>query len=83
MKVGDLVRHPGGGGEPPAIGIVVEEVSRAPRRCIVLELSGQYAGVYAEADINCIQTPQFPTTLWFVISESPLTDHDRRDTLQG
>jgi hypothetical protein len=82
VKVGDLVRHPGGGGEPPAIGIVVEEVSHDPRRCIVLELSGQYAGVYAEADINCIQTSQFPTTLWFVISESPLTDGDRQDTLQ-
>jgi len=82
VKVGDLVRHPGGGGEPPAIGIVVEEVSHDPRRCIVLELSGQYAGVYAEADINCIQTSWYPTTLWFVISESPLTDHDRQDTLQ-
>ena len=81
MKVGDLVRHPGGGGEPPAIGIVVEEVSH--RRCIVLELSGQYAGVYAEADINCIQAPRFPTTLWFVISEMSLTDGDRQDTLQG
>lgn len=77
------MRHNGGGGEPPAIGIVVEEVPRDPRRCIVLELSGQYAGVYAEADINCIQTPQFPTTLWFVISEMSLTDHDRPDTLQG
>ena len=82
MKVGDLVRHPGSGGEPPAIGIVVGEVPHDPRRCIILELSGQYAGVYAEADINCIQTPQFPPTLWFVISEMSLTDHDRPDTLQ-
>ena len=48
MKVGDLVRHPGGGGEPPAIGIVVGKHARAG--CWeVLELCGEYAGVKAAA----------------------------------
>ena len=74
MKVGDLVRHNGGGGEPPAIGIIV---GRHPEYnwWEVLELCGEYVGVTAEAGSE--------TDGWFVISESSLTDDDRRDTLQG
>ena len=67
MKVGDLVRHPGGDGDTPAIGIVVR---KHPQHNYweVLELCGQYVGCKSEADD--------PT-------EMSLTDHDRRDTLQG
>ena len=75
MKVGDLVRHPGGDGEPPAIGIIV---GRDPEydRWEVLELCGEYIGCKSEAgNLN--------GSGWIVISESSLTDHDRRDTLQG
>ena len=76
MKVGDLVRHPGGGGEPPAIGIVVGKHARAG--CWeVLELCGEYAGVKAEA---CPDGEYWQT--WHVISEMSLTDDDRPDTLQ-
>ena len=71
MKVGDLVRHPGGGGELPAIGIIV---GRHPEYnwWEVLELCGEYVGRKSEGAAG-----------WFVISESSLTDHDRQDTLQG
>ena len=75
MKVGDLVRHPGGDGEPPAIGIIV---GKHPEYhwWEVLELCGEYIGGKSEAgNLN--------GSGWIVISESPLTDHDRRDTLQG
>ena len=74
MKVGDLVRHNGGGGEPPAIGIIV---GRHPEYnwWEVLELCGEYVGITAEADSEADG--------WFVISEMSLTDDDRRDTLQG
>ena len=74
MKVGDLVRHPGGDGEPPAIGIIV---GRHPEYnwWEVLELCGEYVGITAEADSE--------GDGWFVISEMSLTDDDRRDTLQG
>ena len=72
MKVGDLVRHNGGGGEPPAIGIIV---GRHPEYnwWEVLELCGEYVGITAEADSE--------GDGWFVISEMSLTDRDRRDTL--
>lgn len=75
MKVGDLVRHNGGGGEPPAIGIVVE---RHPEHNYweVLELCGEYVGCKSE-----VHGPS--GSVWIIISESPLTDRDRRDTLQG
>ena len=75
MKVGDLVRHAGGDGEPPAIGIIV---GRHPeyKWWEVVELCGEYIGCKSEAgNLN--------GSGWIVISESPLTDHDRRDTLQG
>ena len=75
MKVGDLVRHPGGDGEPPAIGIIV---GRHPEYnwWEVLELCGEYIGCKSEAgNLN--------GSGWVVISEMSLTDHDRRDTLQG
>ena len=76
MKVGDLVRHNGGGGEPPAIGIVVR---KHPEHNYweVLELCGKYAGMHSDAysDGEDRQT-------WHVISEMSLTDHDRPDTLQ-
>lgn len=73
MKVGDLVRHPGGDGEPPAIGIIV---GRHPEYnwWEVLELCGEYVGITAEADSE--------GDGWFVISEMSLTDDDRPDTLQ-
>ncbi len=75
MKVGDLVRHPGGGGEPPAIGIVVR---KHPQHNYweVLELCGEYVGCKSEAD-----DPS--GSGWTIISEMSLTDHDRPDTLQG
>ena len=75
MKVGDLVRHAGGDGDTPAIGIVVR---KHPQHNYweVLELCGQYVGCKSEADD--------PTgSGWIIISEISLTDHDRRDTLQG
>ena len=75
MKVGDLVRHPGGGGEPPAIGIIVREHPEYGW-WEVLELCGEYVGVKSEADPGRKHG-------WFVISESSLTDDDRQDTLQG
>ena len=73
MKVGDLVRHNGGGGEPPAIGIII---GKHPEYgwWKVHELCGEYVGVTAEAGSE--------TDGWFVISEMSLTDHDRPDTLQ-
>ena len=73
MKVGDLVRHNGGGGEPPAIGIIV---GRHPEYnwWEVLELCGEYVGITAEAGSE--------GDGWFVISEMSLTDDDRPDTLQ-
>ena len=74
MKVGDLVRHPGGGGEPPAIGIIIGKHPEYGWR-IVHELCGEYVGVTAEAGSE--------TDGWFVISEMSLTDRDRQDTLQG
>jgi hypothetical protein len=75
MKVGDLVRHHGGDGEPPAIGIVVR---KHPEHNYweVLELCGEYVGCKSEA-----YDP--PVYGWTIISEMSLTDHDRRDTLQG
>ncbi len=78
MKVGDLVRHNGGGGEPPAIGIIV---GRHPEYnwWEVLELCGEYVGRKSEAGDHELLDGD---TDWFVISESSLTDHDRRDTLQ-
>lgn len=73
MKVGDLVRHNGGGGESAAIGIII---GRHPEYgwWKVHELCGEYVGVTATAGSQ--------TDGWFIISESPLTDHDRPDTLQ-
>ncbi len=73
MKVGDLVRHNGGDGEPPAIGIIV---GRHPEYnwWEVLELCGEYVGITAEANSE--------GDGWFVISEMSLTDDDRPDTLQ-
>jgi hypothetical protein len=91
MKVGDLVRHPGGDGEPPAIGIIVRRhpeynwwevlelcVRRHPEYnwWEVLELCGRYVGCKSEAG-------SLNGGGWIVISESPLTDDDHRDTLQG
>ena len=77
MKVGDLVRHPGGSGEPPAIGIVIKE-NEERDLYEVLELCGEYAGTRADAS-----THGEPWEAWEVISEMSLTDHDRPDTLQG
>ena len=75
MKIGDLVRHPGGRGENPAIGIIVG--IRPEHGCWeVHELCGEYIGLKTETDGT-------PADGWFVISESPLTDRDRPDTLQG
>ena len=75
MKVSDLVRHNGGDGEPSAIGIIIREY---PEHGYwkVLELCGEYTGCKSEADGTTRDG-------WFVISEISLTDHDRRDTLQG
>ena len=73
MKVGDLVRHHGGGGEPPAIGIIIGKHPEY-RWWKVHELCGEYVDAtdwHSETDG------------WFVISEMSLTDHDRPDTLQG
>lgn len=78
MKVGDLVRHPGGSGEPPAIGIVIKVKNEERDFYEVLELCGEYAGEKADAS-----TYGEPWEVWEVISEMPLTDHDRPDTLQG
>ena len=78
MKVGDLVRHNGGGGEPPAIGIIIQEHPEYGY-WEVLELSGEYVGDTADASPSASD----PVDAWYVISESPLTDRDRRDTLQG
>ena len=77
MKVGDLVRHPGGGGEPPAIGIIIRE---HPEHGYweVHELCGEYVGVTADASPNASD----PVDAWYVISEMSLTDDDRPDTLQ-
>lgn len=77
MKVGDLVRHPGGSGEPPAIGIVV---AKNEERDLyeVLELCGEYAGMKADAS-----SYGEPWEVWEVISEISLTDRDHPDTLQG
>jgi len=75
MKVGDLVRHNGGGGEGAAIGIIIGK-HQVYGWWTVHELCGEYVGVTAEAGVT-------QTDGWFVISESPLTDRDRRDTLQG
>tara|TARA_Y100001938_G_C8004522_1_gene386593 strand:- start:626 stop:850 length:225 start_codon:yes stop_codon:yes gene_type:complete len=74
VKVGDLVRHNGGGGEGAAIGIII---GKHPEYgwWKVHELCGEYVGVTAEARVL--------DGGWFVISESSLTDDDRRDTLQG
>ena len=75
MKVGDLVRHAGGDGDTPAIGIVVR---KHPQHNYweVLELCGEYIGCKSEAgNLN--------GSGWIVISEMSLTDHHRRDTLQG
>ena len=77
MKVGDLVRHRGGEGEPPAIGIVIKE-NEERDLYEVLELCGKYAGMRADAS-----THGEPWEAWEVISEMPLTEHDRPDTLQG
>jgi hypothetical protein len=75
VKVGDLVRHPGGDGEPSAIGIIV---GRHPEYnwWEVLELCGEYIGCKSEAGPHNGDG-------WIVISEMPLTEHDRPDTLQG
>jgi len=75
VKVGDLVRHNGGGGESPAIGIIIREY---PDHGYwkVLELCGEYTGCKSDADGTTGDG-------WFVISEMSLTDRDRRDTLQG
>lgn len=74
MKVGDLVRHRGGGGEPPAIGIII---GKHPEYgwWKVHELCGEYVGCAAEYGAE--------RDGWFIISEMSLTDHDRPDTLQG
>ena len=74
MKVGDLVRHNGGDGEGAAIGIIIGR-HQVYGWWMVHELCGEYVGVTAEAK-------SYETEGWFVISESPLTDGDRRDTLQ-
>jgi hypothetical protein len=74
VKVGDLVRHNGGGGEGAAIGIIIGK-HQVYGWWTVHELCGEHVG--------------FPVATgseggrWFVISESSLTDHDRPDTLQG
>jgi hypothetical protein len=77
VKIGDLVRHPGGSGEPPAIGIVV---AKNEERDLyeVLELCGEYAGMKADAS-----SYGEPWEVWEVISEISLTDRDHPDTLQG
>ena len=72
MKVGDLVRHNGGGGEPPAIGIIVRKHPEY-RLWKVHELCGEYVDA---------TDWYFDFDGWFVISESSLTDDDRQDTLQ-
>lgn len=77
MKVGDLVRHPGGSGEPPAIGIVIKVKNKERDFYEVLELCGEYAGMKADASHY-----GEPWEVWEVISEMSLTDDDRRDTLQ-
>lgn len=77
MKVGDLVRHPGGSGDPPAIGIVIKVKNKERDFYEVLELCGEYAGEKADAS-----SYGEPWEVWEVISEMPLTDHDRPDTLQ-
>lgn len=77
MKVGDLVRHPGGDGDPPAIGIVIKK-DETKHYWEVLELCGKYTGTKAEAVDH-----GEPWEVWEVISEMSLTDDDRPDTLQG
>ena len=71
------MRHPGGSGEPPAIGIVV---AKNEERDLyeVLELCGEYAGMKADAS-----SYGEPWEVWEVISEISLTDRDHPDTLQG
>ena len=76
MKVGDLVRHPGGYGDPPAIGIVIKK-DETKHFWEVFELTGPFIGKVAEA---VPEGDHWET--WYVISEMPLTDHDRPDTLQ-
>ena len=49
MKVGDLVRHNGGGGESPAIGIIIREYPEYGY-WKVLDLCGQSIGCTADAD---------------------------------
>ena len=77
MKVGDLVRHPGGSGEPPAIGSVIKE-NEERDLYEFLELCGEYAGMMADASDY-----GEPWEVWEVISEMSLTDRDHPDTLQG
>lgn len=72
------MRHNGGGGEGAAIGIIIGR-HQVHGWWMVHELCGEYVGVTAEAN-SPWTTCQ--TGGWFVISESSLTDHDRRDTLQ-
>jgi hypothetical protein len=74
VKVGDLVRHNGGGGESPAIGIIIREYPEYGY-WKVLELCGEYIGCTSDADGT-------PSDGWYVISEMPLTDDDRPDTLR-
>ena len=78
MKVGDLVRHRGGEGEPPAIGIVIKVKNEERDFYEVLELCGEYAGMKADASAY-----GEPWEVWEVISEMSLTDRDHPDTLQG
>jgi hypothetical protein len=75
VKVGDLVRHPGGHGDPPAIGIVIKKGET--KDFWVFELTGRYIGKVTEA---VPEGDHWET--WYVISESPLTDHDHPDILQ-
>ena len=76
MKVGDLVRHPGGDGDPPAIGIVIKK-DETKHFWEVFELTGRYIGHVAEA---VPEGDDWET--WHVISEMSLTEHDHPDTLQ-
>ena len=76
MKVGDLVRHPGGYGDPPAIGIVIKK-DETKHFWEVFELTGPFIGKVAEA----VPEGEHWET-WYVISEISLTDDDHPDTLK-